>query len=122
MLSSAVGFTAFRYVGQARQVSARSQIESYSLALTSYYLDSGVFPSKEQGLWALYERPVSPPVPAHWNGPYVDKRPGKDPWGNDWVYNIPAANGLPFEIISLGADGFPGGEDQDADIVSWETE
>jgi len=120
VLTSSVGFMAFRYVDRARVASVQSQIENYSLALNTYYIDTNHYPTEEQGLEALWERPVLEPVPDEWHGPYVDKPIAPDPWGNDYEYVRPGPNGLPFGIRSLGADGREGGEGVDADILSWE--
>jgi general secretion pathway protein G len=121
VLTSTVGFMAFRYLGSARVAAARSQIETLSLALNAYMLDNDRYPSEGQGLEALWEKPTLAPVPDDWNGPYVSKEIPEDPWGNEYVYNVPGPNGLPFEIRSLGADGIEGGEGNDADISSWQS-
>jgi len=120
ILTSSVGFMAFRYLEKAKTVSARSQIETFALALDAYYLDCGRYPSAEQGLSALWEKPVLEPAPAAWNGPYLNKKIPADPWGGSYEYTAPGQNGLPFGIRSLGADGREGGEGNDADVASWE--
>lgn len=120
VLTSSVGFMAFRYVDRARVAAARSQIENYSLALTTYFIDTNTYPSEEQGLEALWEKPVLEPLPDQWDGPYVDSPIAPDPWGNEYEYLRPGPNNLPFGIRSLGADGREGGEGVDADIVSWQ--
>lgn len=119
ILTSSVGFVAFRYVDRARVVAARSQIESYTMALHSYYLDTRVYPTPDQGLGALWEAPLLDPVPQNWDGPYVERAVADDPWGRAYEYRQPGPNGLPFGIQSLGADGMPGGDGADADIASW---
>ena len=113
ILISAAGFVVTRNVGKARKVSAKNQIEIYKMALNSYFLDCGVYPSEEQGLDALWERPVLEPVPNGWEGPYIDKPVPKDPWNNPYEYANPGLHGLPFGVRSLGADGAEGGEAQD---------
>jgi general secretion pathway protein G len=120
ILTSSVGFMAFRYLEKAKVVSARSQIETFALALDAYYLDCGRYPSIEQGLPALWEKPVLEPVPAAWNGPYINKKIPSDPWGGAYEYVAPAESRLPAGIQSLGADGLEGGEGNDADVQSWE--
>ncbi len=120
ILTSSVGFTAFRYVGKARAVAARTQIENFSMALDTYYMDNRHYPLEEQGLGALWEKPILEPVPADWDGPYLRKNLAKDPWGNDYEYVVPGHNGLSYGISSFGADGTPGGEGPDCDINSWE--
>ncbi len=119
ILTSSVGFVAFRYVDRARVVAARSQIENYSMALHSYYLDTRTYPTEEQGLSALWEAPILDPVPPNWSGPYIERNVVSDPWERSYDYQRPGPNGLPFGIQSLGADGMPGGIGSDADIASW---
>ena len=111
---------AFRYVDRARSVAARSQIETFSLALQAYAIDCRQYPSQEQGLAALWQKPVLEPVPRGWAGPYVEKSIPVDPWGNAYEYAAPGPNGLPFGIRSLGADGREGGQGNDRDVSSWE--
>ena len=115
ILTSAVGFMAFKYLDQAKVVTAKSQIETLSLALTAYFFDVKELPDPAQSLKALWEKPSDADG---WRGPYIAKAVPKDPWGNDYQFKIPGPNGLPFEIISLGADGAPGGSDGNADISS----
>lgn len=121
VLTSTVGFMAFRYLGNARVATARSQIATLSLALSAFMLDNDRYPSDGQGLDALWQKPVLEPVPESWNGPYLSKKVPNDPWGNEYVYRVPGPNGLPFEIVCLGADGAAGGEGNDADISSWQS-
>jgi len=120
ILTSAVGFMAFRYVERARLVSAKSQVETLSLALNAYAMDCRQYPSKEQGLDSLWVKPVVEPSPPAWNGPYINKKIAADPWGHPYEYIVPGPNDLPFGIRSLGADGKEGGEGNDRDITSWE--
>ena len=119
ILTAGVGFSAAGYVQKARKLSAENQIEIYRLALQSYYLDCGMYPSDEQGLDALWEKPVLHPVPAGWNGPYVNKEIQKDPWGNRFVYSTRKNRKLPFTVVSYGSDGLEGGSGDAEDIVSW---
>lgn len=118
ILTSSVGFVAFKYLDQAKTVTAKSDIENLSLALSSYFLDCRKFPSEEQGLGALFEKPSS--GADDWGGPYLKKKPGADPWGHDYEYTVPGPNGLPYGIRSFGADGVEGGERNDKDVSSWE--
>lgn len=111
---------AFRYIDKARVVTAKNQIESMSLALNAYALDCKEYPTKEQGLDALWIKPILEPVPSGWNGPYVTKKITSDPWGHPYEMLVPGPNGLPFGIRSFGADGKEGGEGNDKDITSWE--
>lgn len=119
ILTAGVGFSAAGYVQKARRLSAESQIEVYRLALQSYYLDCGNYPSDEQGLAALWEKPVLYPVPSGWNGPYVDREIQLDPWGNKFVYSSRRNSRLPFTIISFGSDGLEGGSGDAEDVLSW---
>jgi general secretion pathway protein G len=106
---------------QAKEVQARVQMEGLETALKLYKLDNGVYPSTEQGLQALIEPPESGTIPQNWRkGGYLEK--GKiptDPWGNEFVYLSPGIQG-DYDITSYGADGVPGGEDENKDINSWE--
>lgn len=122
ILTATVGISAFRYVDKAKTVSAKNQILTYKIALNSYYLDCGTYPSSEQGLEALLEKPILYPVPNNWNGPYLDSQIKTDPWGNPYQYkvNLDSEKTFPFEIASFGADGTLGGSGNDADIISWQ--
>lgn len=120
ILTSTVGFMSFKYVDKAKTATARTQIETLSLSLHSYFFDNGNFPSEEQNLDALWEQPTGFPAAPNWDGPYIEKKVKLDPWGNPYTYQNPGPNGLPFGIISYGADGSPGGENNNKDIFSWE--
>lgn len=102
---------------KARVVQAQMQIENLSTAVKKFYLDNGFYPSTEQGLNALVEKPTTGKTPKNYpvNG-YISKLPN-DPWGNPYVYIVPGER-TPFEIMSLGADGQEGGEDENQDIYS----
>lgn len=116
LLASLVGPRLFRHVDDARSSTARAQIELLGTALDSYRLDVGRYPSTEQGLQALREEPSGV---NNWNGPYLPREIPEDPWGNDYIYKSPGDHG-DYDLLSLGADGQPGGEDDDADVKSWE--
>lgn len=104
---------------QARVVRAKSDIQNFSAALDLYRLDNFSYPSTEQGLQALVEKPSGDPEPGNYNeGGYV-QRLGKDPWGRDYVYQSPGEGGE-YDIISLGNDGVEGGEGFDSDITNWD--
>ena len=117
-----------KYVSLAKKTSARNQIEQFGAALQSYFLDCGRFPTTEQGLNALWEKPVLYPVPENWDGPYVERKPGKDPWGTNFEYRSAESSvmpsevpeNLPYVLISYGADKEKGGSQNALDIVSWE--
>lgn len=119
ILTASVGFSAVKQLDKARVVTSRSQIEAFTLALDSYYLDCGSYPTQEQGLNALWQKTANS-TSNFWNGPYLNKAVPADPWGNQYQYTVPGNNGLPFEIISYGQDGMEGGEKNAADISSGE--
>jgi len=101
----------------ARLIAARQDISSLTQALKLYRLDNQNYPTTEQGLAALLQKPSSPPIPANWKtGGYIDRLP-KDPWGNDYQYLNPGLKGE-IDVYSLGADGAPGGEGNNADIYN----
>lgn len=103
----------------ARVVAARQDIRSVLQALKLYKLDNGRYPTTEQGLKALVEKPTSQPAANNWKtGGYLEKLP-KDPWGNDYIYLNPGLHGE-IDVMSYGADGAAGGENYDADIGSWQ--
>lgn len=106
---------------KARVEAAKQQIAAFGLALDRYNLDNGTYPTTEQGLAALVERPNSEPAPMNYNeGGYLKKKElPKDPWGRDYIYRSPGVHGNDYEIMSLGADGREGGEGVNADIRSW---
>ncbi len=108
---------------QAKQVKTQLDIQNLETALKLYKLDNGSYPSTEQGLLALVEKPETGNVPRKWkNGGYLEKnRVPKDPWGNEFIYLSPGLQG-DFDIISYGADGVPGGEEEYRDINNWEME
>jgi general secretion pathway protein G len=107
--------------GEARQMKVRLDNQNLETALKLYKLDNGSYPSTEQGLQALVEMPESGTIPKKWKkGGYLEKgKVPNDPWGNDFVYLSPGLKG-DFDIISYGADGVPGGEDENKDINNWE--
>ncbi|HAP42661.1 MAG TPA: type II secretion system protein GspG [Spirochaetaceae bacterium] len=119
ILTATVAFMAIRYLGKAKVVAVRSQIDALELALQAYYLDCGYFPTQEQGLAALWEKPTLSPVPDAWGGPYMAKQLPRDPWGRDFVYRLPGPNSQMYGIASYGADGIEGGEGEALDITSW---
>ena len=101
----------------ARVTAARQQIQAFSTALGAYKLDTGVYPTTEQGLAALKVRPENVTT---WQGPYMQDVP-TDPWQRPYVYKFPGEHGDEPDIISLGADGQPGGADINEDVVSWKS-
>ena len=111
-----VGPALWKNTDKARITAARSQIQNFMTALGSYKLDTGMFPTTEQGLQALR---VKPEGVNQWSGPYMPQDIPKDPWGHDYGYKYPGEHGDEPDIICLGQDGQPGGEGLNADIVSW---
>lgn len=100
---------------EARVTAAKHDLSTISQALKLYRLDIGRYPTTEQGLKALVERPTSEPVPQNWKvGGYLDRLPN-DPWGNPYQYTNPGTKGE-IDLYSFGADGKPGGAALDADI------
>ena len=106
---------------EAKRIKAEAQIRNIMSALDLYRLDNGMYPTTEQGLAALVEKPTVGEIPKNWlEGGYLDRIP-KDPWGNDYVYISPGLHGE-YDLYSLGADGEEGGEGKNADIQSWNLE
>lgn len=105
-LSSTVGVVGTRQVERARVAAVRSQLATLELALESYAVDCGRYPSTAQGLAALWERPYLAPIPTDWQGPYLRREPGADPWGNPYRYEQPGPNGLPY-LVSSTLGGTP---------------
>jgi general secretion pathway protein G len=103
-------------VDRAKITKAHADINGFSTALGSYKLDTGVFPTTEQGLQALREKPEGV---ENWKGPYTQKEIGNDPWQHPYVYRYPGEHGDEPDIVSYGADGQPHGDGINADIVSW---
>ena len=104
---------------EARIVAARQGVASIVQALKMYKLDNLRYPTTEQGLQALAQKPVIAPLPPNWKGNgYLERLPA-DPWGQPYQYLQPGLHG-DIDVFSLGADGAPGGEGNDADIGSWD--
>ncbi len=106
---------------EARITKAKVQIKNFETALKLYKLDNSFYPTTEQGLSALVERPVTGQLPQNYReGGYLEqKKVPLDPWGNPYIYISPGING-DYDIISYGADGKEGGEGKNADIKSWD--
>lgn len=103
---------------EARVLAAKQDIASLMQALKLYRLDNQRYPVTEQGLQALAVQPATTPLAPNWKtGGYVERLP-KDPWGNPYQYLNPGVRGE-IDVFSLGADGAPGGEGNDADVGSW---
>ncbi|MBM3812688.1 MAG: type II secretion system protein GspG [Acidimicrobiia bacterium] len=110
-----------RMIGRAdaaRVTAARTQINGFMTALGAYKLDTGQYPTTEMGLNALRTRPQNVNM---WQGPYLPQEIPMDPWGNPYLYKYPSEQGDEPEIVSLGGDGQPGGDGNNADVVSWKS-
>ena len=103
----------------ARITAARAQINSFMTALGAYKLDTGLFPTTEQGLQALRAKPQGV---NQWEGPYLPQEIPVDPWGRPYVYKYPGEHGDEPDVISYGADGQPGGESINGDVLSWKSQ
>lgn len=105
-----------QYLSAAKSDTAQIQVEQLANALDLYRLDVGRYPTEQEGIGALVERPSSA---ERWNGPYVRKKEMlMDPWGEPFRYRIPGEHGE-YDLFSLGADKRDGGEGEDKDLVSW---
>ena len=101
----------------ARVTAAKTDIANINQALKLYRLDNQRYPTTEQGLQALVEKPATSPIPANWKaGGYLERLP-KDPWGAPYQYKFPGRKGGP-DVFSFGADGKAGGEGENADIYN----
>lgn len=115
LLAGYVGPKYFAQVGKSEIKVARAQIDAFEKALDTYRLDVGRYPTTEQGLAALEQRPENE---ARWQGPYLKKAIPLDPWGKPYEYRSPGERGE-VDIFSLGKDGQPGGEGENADVGNW---
>lgn len=112
------GYVAPRYfaqVGKSEVKVAQAQIDGLSKALDQYRLDTGHYPSVEQGLTALTVRPAEEPK---WDGPYLKKAAPLDPWDQPYRYRYPGEHG-DYDLFSYGKDGREGGTGDNADIINW---
>jgi len=105
-----------KYLGSAKVDTAKIQVEKLGGVLDLYHLEVGRYPTDQEGLAALVDRP---PQAAVWNGPYLKNRASlTDPWGRPYLYRFPGQHG-DYDLYSLGADGKEGGEGEDRDVTSW---
>lgn len=116
LLASYVGPRFFDQIGKSEIKAAAAQFDALDKALATYRLDVGHYPSTEQGLKTLVERPSDE---ARWSGPYLSKAVPSDPWGRPYAYSLPGENGHDYEMLSFGKDGQRGGVDENADISVW---
>ena len=115
LLASYVGPKYFLQIGKSEIKAARAQIDGLEKALEQYRIDTGHFPSTEQGLNVLFAKPGNEPK---WAGPYLKKAPPPDAWGQSYQYKSPGEHGE-FDLYSFGKDGRSGGSGEDADITNW---
>jgi general secretion pathway protein G len=116
-----VSYVAPRYfdqVGKSEIKATRAQLDAFDKALATYRLDTGHYPSTEQSLRALVERPADEPK---WSGPYLVRSLPPDPWGRSYVYRVPGDKGRDYTLMSLGKDGQVGGSAENAEISIWDT-
>ncbi len=118
LLASFVAPRYFDQIGKSEVKATRAQLDALDKALATYRLDTGHYPSTEQGLKALIVKPTDEPK---WSGSYLAKALPLDPWGNAYVYRLPGDNGHDYELSSLGRDGQVGGTGQDADLSIWDS-
>jgi general secretion pathway protein G len=120
ILAALVGPRLFGQVDRARVEAAKAEISTIENAMKFYRLDNFAYPSSEQGIEALVAKPNDPNV-KNWNpGGYLERMPS-DPWGNAYLYLSPGNQGE-IDVYTLGADGAPGGEGNNADIGNWDLE
>jgi len=118
LLAGLVAPQIFGRLSEAKGTTAKTQIELLGTALDNYRLDNGGYPTTEQGLQALREKPTRAPEPLNWRGPYLRKDVPADPWGRPYLYKSPGErNTSGYDLSSLGRDGKPGGSGEDADVI-----
>ena len=115
LLAGYVGPKLFGQIGKSETKAAKAQIDALSKALDQYRIDVGRYPSSEQGLGALVQKPADE---GKWQGPYLAKNVPPDPWGKPYQYRAPGQHG-DYDLLSYGRDGQPGGDGDNADVVSW---
>lgn len=120
ILAGIVGLSVLRHPGEAKATAAKLQIKTIKSGLQLYRMEQNNYPTQEQGLNALCVKPSIPPVPEKYpaEGYLESSRLPKDPWGHDYIYLSPGRSQEPYEIISYGSDGEPGGTGDAADISS----
>ena len=116
LLAGIVAPKYFAQLGRSEVKVAKAQIEGLGKALDLYRLEVGHYPSTEQGLQALV---TAPSDVTRWTGPYLQKKLPQDPWGRNYTYRYPGENGE-YDLLSMGKDGQPGGDGENAEITSWQ--
>jgi general secretion pathway protein G len=117
LLMALVGPRFIRQEEKAKVRAARAQIELLGTALDTFRLDVGRYPSSQEGLGSLAQRPFGVD---RWDGPYLKKGVPPDPWGRPYLYRSPGEGGRPYDLLSYGADGGPGGDGDNRDVAAWE--
>ena len=102
---------------KAKSQAAAMQIERLGTVLDTFRLDVGRYPTTQEGLQVLVQRPMGVD---RWDGPYINKGVPKDPWDRPYIYRSPGEAGRPYDLFSYGADGAPGGDGDNRDVTSWE--
>lgn len=115
LLAGYVGPKYFAQIGKSEIKAAKAQIDALGKSLDQYRLDTGHYPSTEQGLNALVTKPANE---SKWDGPYLSKAVPKDPWEKPYIYKNPGEHG-DYDLLSYGKDGQAGGSGEAADIVNW---
>jgi general secretion pathway protein G len=115
LLAGYVGPKYFSQVGKSEVKATKAQIDALGKAIDQFWLDTGHYPSMEEGLAALFARPPNEPK---WDGPYLQKNVPLDPWGQAYVFKIPGDH-REYDLYSYGKDGQPGGAGEAADITNW---
>ena len=115
LLAGYVGPRFFSQIGKSEVKAARAQIDALEKALDQFRLDNGRYPTTEEGLKALVERPSTT---SKWSGPYLKKAVPLDPWERPYIYKSPGEHGE-YDLSSLGKDGQAGGTEEAADITNW---
>lgn len=118
LLASYVAPRYFDQIGKSEVKAARAQLDAFDKALGAYRLDTGHYPSTEQGLKALVDRPSDE---GKWAGSYLSKALPADPWGRSYLYRNPGDKGHDFDLTSMGRDGQAGGVGIDADLSVWDS-
>jgi general secretion pathway protein G len=117
LIMGLVGPRVLSYLSDSRVKAARLQIESFSNSLDLFYVDAGRYPTTQEGLGALLERP---PSADRWSGPYLrGNSVPNDPWGNSYMYRSPGAHGA-YDLVSYGSKGREGGENSESEIANWQ--
>ena len=115
LLAGYVGPKYFEQIGKSENKTAKAQIDALGKALDQYRIDTGRYPSSEQGLSALYKKPGNEPK---WSGPYLKKNIPNDPWDKPYIFKSPGEHG-DYDLYTLGKDGQLGGEKESEDVVNW---